>query len=72
MRRVITQRGKPTAVVVTPEEHEALGERAYVIRKIEAGLRSADHGTTVSAEEARSQAKAAAAPPRGPPSNPVE
>jgi prevent-host-death family protein len=56
---VITQSGKPTAVVVTPEEFEALGERAHVIRKIEAGLRSAGREATLSAEEARTRAKAA-------------
>ena len=53
---VITQSGRPTAVVVTPEEFEALGERARVIRKIQAGLTSARAGT-VTAEQARARAK---------------
>ncbi len=38
---VITQNGRPTAVVLTPEEFEALGYREFVKAKIQAGLDSA-------------------------------
>ncbi len=41
---VITQNGKPAAVVVTPEAFEELGYRELVRGKISAGIASADEG----------------------------
>jgi len=38
---VITQHGRASAVVISPEEFERLGERMFVRSKIEAGERSA-------------------------------
>jgi len=38
---VITQNGKASAVVLTPEEFEQLGYRQYVQQKVNAGQRSA-------------------------------
>jgi prevent-host-death family protein len=42
---VITQNGKASAVVLTPEEFEQLGYRHYVQQKIKAGARSAETKT---------------------------
>ena len=42
---VITQNGKASAVVLTPEEFEQLGYRQYVQQKIKAGERSAETKT---------------------------
>jgi prevent-host-death family protein len=42
---VITQNGKASAVVLTPEEFEQLGYRRYVEQKIRAGERSAETKT---------------------------
>ena len=47
---VITQNGKPAAVVVTPEAFEELGYRELVRTKISAGIASADEGRTRSLE----------------------
>jgi prevent-host-death family protein len=55
---VITQNGRPAAVVLTPAEFEELGERAHVIRKIALGLRSA-RGGALRPDEVRRRAKAA-------------
>jgi prevent-host-death family protein len=41
---VITQHGKPQAVVITPEEFEELAYRRDVRNKVEAGIRSAQLG----------------------------
>jgi prevent-host-death family protein len=56
---VITQNGHAAAVVLTPEEFEELGHRAFVRAKIDAGIRSAEKGPTRSAAavEARVIAK---------------
>jgi prevent-host-death family protein len=43
---VITQNGKPTAVVVTPAAFEELGYRELVRAKIRAGIADADAGRT--------------------------
>lgn len=48
---VITQNGKPSAVVITPEEFDALSERRRFIAAIEDGIRDADAGRTVTTEE---------------------
>jgi prevent-host-death family protein len=42
---VITQNGKASAVVLTPEEFEQLGYRQYVQQKIKAGERSSEAKT---------------------------
>jgi prevent-host-death family protein len=48
---VITQNGRPTAVVLTPEEFEELSHRAFVRAKVAAGIRSAEKGPTRTAAE---------------------
>src|SRR5262249_48877742 len=48
---VITQNGRAAAVVLTPEEFEELGHRAFARAKIEAGIRSAEGGRASSAAE---------------------
>jgi prevent-host-death family protein len=48
---VITQNGRAAAVVLTPEEFEELGHRAFARAKIEAGIRSADTEPTYTAAE---------------------
>lgn len=48
---VITQNGRAAAVVLTPEEFEELGYRAFVRAKVEAGIRSAEEGPTYTAAE---------------------
>ena len=50
---VITQNGKPSAVVLTPEEFDALSYRGRFIASVEAGIRDADAGRVVSAAEVR-------------------
>jgi prevent-host-death family protein len=55
---VITQNGKPTAVVLTPEEFDDLGSRQQVREKVAAGIASAEHGGVVAASEARRRVKA--------------
>ncbi len=55
---VITQNGKPTAVVLTPEEFDDLGYRQQVREKVAAGLASAQHGGGVAASEVRRRVKA--------------
>ncbi len=50
---VITQNGKPSAVVITPEEFDALSERQRFIAAVEEGLRDAEAGWTVTTEELR-------------------
>ena len=42
---VITQNGKASAVVLTPEDFEHLGYRQYVQQKVTAGIRSAESKT---------------------------
>lgn len=62
---VITQHGRASAVVITPEEFERLGQRAFVRSKIEAGERTArlrtyslDQVATSLKERIRAKAKA--------------
>ena len=47
---VITQNGKASAVVLTPQEFEQLGYQHYVRQKIDAGSRSAE-GKTYSVQQ---------------------
>jgi prevent-host-death family protein len=44
---VLTQNGKATAVVVTPEEFDELNERKHVIAAIERGLEDLAAGRTI-------------------------
>lgn len=55
---VITQNGRPAAVVLTPEEFDALGYRALVKEKVAAGLASAAREGAVPAAEVRKRVKA--------------
>ena len=48
---VITQNGKPSAVVITPEEFDALSERRRFVAAVEEGLRDAEAGRVVTSEE---------------------
>lgn len=48
---VITQNGRAAAVVLTPDEFEELGHRAFVRAKVEAGIESAEREPTRSAAE---------------------
>lgn len=48
---VITQNGRAAAVVLTPEEFEELGHRAFARAKIEAGIESAAREPTMTAAE---------------------
>jgi prevent-host-death family protein len=54
---VITQHGKPQAVVVTPAEFEELAYRRSVREKVDAGIRSAELGKTWSLAAARDHLK---------------
>lgn len=56
---VITQSGKPRAVVMNPEDFEELTAAARVVGKILSGLESARHKTWT-VEEVRTAAKAKA------------
>jgi len=57
---VITQNGRPAAVVLTPEEFEELGYREFVKAKIKAGIESAERGPSVPLDEARAHFEAKA------------
>ena len=48
---VITQNGKPSAVLITPEEFDALSERHRFIAAVEEGIRDADGGRMLTSEE---------------------
>jgi prevent-host-death family protein len=50
---VITQNGKPSAVLITPEEFDALSERQRFIASVEQGLRDVEAGRTMTTEELR-------------------
>jgi prevent-host-death family protein len=54
---VITQHGRAAAVVLTPEEYEALCYRLIDRAKVAAGQRSADERGTRSAEDVRARVK---------------
>jgi prevent-host-death family protein len=55
---VLTQNGRPAAVVLTPEEFEELGYREMVRDKVAKGLASAAKDGAASAAEARKRVKA--------------
>lgn len=55
---VLTQNGKPAAVVLTPEEFDALGDRALVREKVAAGQASAARDGAIPAAEVRRRVKA--------------
>lgn len=44
---VITQNGKPAAVVIAPGEFDALVERQEFMRAVEAGLADSEHGRVI-------------------------
>lgn len=48
---VITQNGKPAAVLVPPEEFDLLNEKARFIAAVQEGLNDAKSGRTISDEE---------------------
>jgi prevent-host-death family protein len=54
---VITQNGRPAAVVLTPEDFEALGYREFVKAKIRAGIESAEKGPNRPIEEVAARVK---------------
>lgn len=54
---VITQHGRPQAVVITPEEFEELAYRSDVRNKVSAGIRSAEIGKAWSLSAARAHLK---------------
>jgi len=55
---VITQNGNAAAVLLPPEEYDALVERAAFISSVEAGLADAAAGRTISHEDLAAEAKA--------------
>ena len=55
---VITQNGRPAAVVITPERFEEVEYRELVKAKVQAGLESAATEPTIPAVEARRRLKA--------------
>jgi prevent-host-death family protein len=55
---VITQNGRPAAVVVTPGDFEALGYREFVKEKVRAGTASARRGPNRSLDEVARRVKA--------------
>jgi prevent-host-death family protein len=55
---VITQNGKPSAVVMTPAEFEDLSYRQFVRAKVQAGIDSAKPGQTIPSGEVRRRLKA--------------
>jgi prevent-host-death family protein len=48
---VITQNGKPTAVLLTPEEFDQLSEQARFVRAVQDGLEQAGAGQLISDED---------------------
>ncbi len=48
---VITQNGRPAAVLILPEEFDLLNERVRFVSAVEEGLADADAGRTISDEE---------------------
>ena len=61
---VITQNGRPAAVVITPEEFDELGYREFAKARIAAGLDSARKGPNRSLEEVEKRIKARIRNPR--------
>ena len=48
---VITQNGKPAAVVITPEDFDTLVERERFIAAVQRGIEDADAGRTIDDSE---------------------
>jgi prevent-host-death family protein len=48
---IITQNGRAAAVVLTPDEFEALGYREFVKAKIQAGIDSVQAGPSMTSDE---------------------
>jgi prevent-host-death family protein len=48
---VITQNGKPAAVLISPEEFDALIEQARVVTAVQQGLAEAEVGQLISDEQ---------------------
>ena len=48
---VITQNGKPAAVLLSPEEFDALSEQARVVAAVQQGLAEAEAGQLISDEQ---------------------
>jgi prevent-host-death family protein len=48
---VITQNGKPAAVLISPEEFDALIEQARVVTAVQQGLAEAEAGQLISDEQ---------------------
>ncbi|WP_437840314.1 type II toxin-antitoxin system Phd/YefM family antitoxin [Sorangium sp. So ce1153] len=55
---VITQNGKPAAVVITPDAFEEIERRELVKAKVEAGIASVEREGTLSSTEVRARLKA--------------
>lgn len=54
---IITQNGRAAAVVLTPDEFEALGYREFVKAKIQAGIDSVQTGPSMTTDELRRHMK---------------
>ncbi len=52
---IITQNGKPSAVVITPEEFDRLREREAFIAAVEDGLREVEQGRPISTKDLEKQ-----------------
>ena len=52
---VITQNGKPAAVMLSPEEYDRIAERQRFLESVAAGLSDADAGRVMATEELRSR-----------------
>ena len=48
---VITQNGKPAAVVITPEDFDSLVERERFVAAVQRGIADADAGRTIDGSE---------------------
>ena len=48
---IVTQNGKPAAVVITPEDFDALVERERFVAAVERGIADADAGRTIDDRE---------------------
>ncbi|WP_437640536.1 type II toxin-antitoxin system Phd/YefM family antitoxin [Sorangium sp. So ce854] len=55
---VITQNGKPAAVVITPDAFEEIERRELVKSKVAAGIASVEREGTLSSSEVRARVKA--------------
>ncbi len=59
---IITQNGKPAAVLITPEEFDRLSERDRFLAAVDEGLADADAGRLVDDEELGAELDAAFGP----------